>query len=287
LPATVREATTVTTSTLPGAAQQSPGAGFTEHTVETDGFTVRYAESGAGEALVVLHGAGGLRHSCALDLLAEQYRVLAIEMPGFGEQPNQTHETLAQLAQAVARVIEAIGLDRYHLLGTSFGGATAAHLAVARPDRIISLVLEGPAAFREGATSPAEIPPEDMLRRFRTHPERAPSFLPPDPEFMARTWPLVDRLLASRPEYDTELADQLPELMVRTLVLFGDRDGIIPPENGRTWRRLMPNCCFILVHDAAHDIQGDRAEAFAEVVDDWLARGWQFLLPEEDTLINP
>jgi pimeloyl-ACP methyl ester carboxylesterase len=287
LPATVREATTVTTSTLPGAAQQTPGAGFTEHTVEIDGFSVRYAESGAGEALVVLHGAGGLRHSCALDLLAEQYRVLAIEMPGFGQQPNQTHETLAQLAQTVARVVEAIGLERYHLLGTSFGGATAAHLAVAHPDRIISLVLEGPAAFREGATSPAEIPPEDMLRRFRTHPERVPAFLPPDPEFMARTWPLVDRLLGSRPEYDTELADQLPELMVRTLVLFGDRDGIIPPENGRTWRRLMPNCCFILVHDAAHDIQGDRAEAFAEVVDDWLARGWQFLLPEEDTLINP
>jgi pimeloyl-ACP methyl ester carboxylesterase len=273
----------VTTST----AQQAPGAGFTDHTVQTDGFTVRYAESGTGEALVVLHGAGGLRHSRALDLLAQQYRVLAIEMPGFGEQPNEAHDTMVQLAQTVARAVETIGLDRYHLLGTSFGGATAAHLAVAYPDRIISLVLEAPAAFREGATSPAEIPPEEMLGRFRVHPERVPPFLPPDPQFMARSWPFVDRLLGSRPDYDQELADQLSGLMVRTLVLFGDRDGIIPPENGRTWRRLLPNCCFILVHDAAHDIQGDRAEAFAEVVDDWLGRGWQFLLPEEDTLINP
>jgi len=276
-----------TTPTLPGAAQQTPGAGFTEHTVQADGFTVRYAQSGAGEALVVLHGAGGLRHSRALDLLAQQYRVLAIEMPGFGDQPNETHQTMAELAQSVALVLDAIGLDRFHLLGTSFGGAAAAYLAVARPDRVISLVLEGPAAFREGSTNPAEIPPEQMLGRFRTHPERVPAFLPPDPEFMARTWPLVERLLGSRPEFDKELADQLPGLGVRTLVLFGDRDGIIPPHNGRTWRRLQPNCCFILVHDAAHDIQGDRAEAFVDVVSDWLARGWQFLLPEQDTLINP
>jgi pimeloyl-ACP methyl ester carboxylesterase len=277
----------VTTSTLPGAAQQTPGAGFNDHTVEADGFTVRYADSGTGEALVVLHGAGGLRHSLAIDQLAAQYRVLAIEMPGFGGQPNETHQTMAELAQSVALVIDAIGLDRFHLLGTSFGGAAAAYLAVAHPDRVISLVLEAPAAFREGSRNPAEIPPEQLLGAFRTHPERVPAFLPPNPEFMARTWPLVERLLGSRPEYDQELADQLPGLTVRTLVLFGDRDGIIAPQNGRTWRRLLPNCSFILVHDAAHDIQGDRAEAFTDVVSDWLARGWQFLLPEQDTLINP
>jgi pimeloyl-ACP methyl ester carboxylesterase len=91
----------------------------------------------------------------------------------------------------------------------------------------------------------------------------------------------------SRSNYDQEMAARISEIGVRTLVLFGDRDGIVPPENGRIWRRLLPNCSFILIHDAAHDIQGDRAEAFADVVGDWLGRGWQFLLPEQDTLINP
>jgi pimeloyl-ACP methyl ester carboxylesterase len=104
---------------------------------------------------------------------------------------------------------------------------------------------------------------------------------------MGRTWPLVDRVLGSRPEFDHELADRLPEITVRTLVLFGDRDGIIPATNGATWRRLLPNCSLIIVHSAAHDIQCDRAEAFADVVGDWLARGWHFLLPEDSTLINP
>ena len=186
-----------------------------------------------------------------------------------------------------AEAFAAIGIDRYHVLGTSFGGGIALHLALAHPDRVISLVLEAPAAFREGATSPADIPPEDMVRRFRVHPERVPAFTPPDPAVMARTWPLVERLLASRPEFDSELADRLPEVSIRTLVLFGDRDGIVPAENGRTYRRLMPNCSYVLVHDAAHDIQGDRPEAFADVAGDFLARGWQFLLPEQSTLINP
>lgn len=275
------------TTTLPDAAEEAPGAGFTEHTVEIEGFTVRYLEGGAGEPLVVLHGAGGLRPSRALDLLARRHRVVQIEMPGFGDRPNETHQTMAELAAAVAEAVSAIGVERYHLLGTSFGGAAAAWLALAHPDRVISLVLEAPAAFRDGATSPAEIPPDQMLARFRVHPERVPAFGPPDPEYMGRTWPLVDRLLGSVPEDDPALAGRLPELAVRTLVLFGDRDGIVPPHNGRTWRRLLPNCSFVLVHDAAHDIQGDRAEAFADVVGDWLDRGWQFLIPDQDTLINP
>jgi pimeloyl-ACP methyl ester carboxylesterase len=278
----------MTTSTSPGATDVAPGAGFTEATVEVQGFTVRAFQAGeGGDPLAVLHGAGGARLSTALDLLAQQRRVILVEMPGFGDQPNDVHTTPAELAEAAAQAFAALGVERYHLLGTSFGGGIALHLALAHPDRVISLVLEAPAAFREGATSPADIPPEDMLRRFRTHPERAPAFTPPDPATMARTWPLVERLLASRPEFDQELADQLPDVAVRTLVLFGDRDGIVPAENGRTYRRLMPNCSYVLVHDAAHDIQGDRAEAFADVVGDFLTRGWQFLLPEQSTLINP
>jgi pimeloyl-ACP methyl ester carboxylesterase len=278
----------MTTSTSPGATDVAPGAGFTEATAGIQGFTVRAFQAGeGGDPLAVLHGAGGPRFTAALDLIAQQRRVILLELPGFGDQPNDIHTTPAELAEAAAQAFAALGFDRYHLLGTSFGGGIALHLALAHPDRVISIVLEAPAAFREGATSPADIPPEDMLRRFRTHPERVPAFTPPDPETMARTWPLVERLLASRPEFDQELADLLPDVTIRTLVLFGDRDGIVPAENGRTYRRLMPNCSYILVHDAAHDIQGDRAEAFADVVGDFLTRGWQFLLPEQSTLINP
>lgn len=266
----------------------APGAAFTERAVEADGFTIRYFEAGDGEPLVVLHGAGGPRFSVALDTLASGRRVVLMEMPGFGEQPNDLHQTLADLAETVAEAVAAIGPRSYHLLGTSFGGAVAIHLALAHPDRVSSLVLEGPAAFRVGATPPdPSAPPEEMLRRFRRHPGRVPAFEPPDPQAMARTWPLVDRLLASTPEFDEQLAARLPECAVRSLVVFGDEDGVIPPSNGRSFRQLMPNCSYVLVHQAAHDVQADRAEAFADLVGEFLDRGWNFLLPEQPTLLNP
>jgi pimeloyl-ACP methyl ester carboxylesterase len=266
----------------------APGSAFTQRAVEADGFTIRYFEAGDGETLVVLHGAGGPRFSLALDDLASRRRVILVEMPGFGDQANERHQTLAELAETVAEAIAAIGPQTYHLLGTSFGGAVALHLALAHPDRVQSMVLEGPAAFRVGATPPdPNAPPQEMLRRFRRHPDRVPAFEPPDPQAMARTWPLVDRLLASTPEFDEQLAACLPGCAVRTLVVFGDEDGVIPPANGRTFRQLMPNCSYVLVHQAAHDVQGDRAEAFSELVGEFLDRGWNFLLPERPTLLNP
>jgi pimeloyl-ACP methyl ester carboxylesterase len=57
---------------------------FYEAYVEADGFRIRYLEAGHGPALLHLHGAGGVRLSPAHDLLAEKFRVIAIEMPGFG-----------------------------------------------------------------------------------------------------------------------------------------------------------------------------------------------------------
>lgn len=269
-------------------ARAVPGAGFTASSVTADGFTIRYFEAGAGDPLVVLHGAGGPRFTVALDLLAARWRVILFEMPGWGAAPNTRTETLAGLADTMASAVAAAGITRYHLLGTSLGGAVATRLALAYPDRLVSLVLEGPATFRVGATPPGPgVSPGQLARAFRVHPERAPAFEPPDPAAMARSWPLVERLLPASAPFDEEAAALLPGCAVRTLVVFGDSDGVIPPANGRTYRQLMPNCSYQLVYQAAHDIQGDRAEAFADLVGDFLDRGLEFLLPQASTLINP
>src|SRR4051794_26447175 len=117
-----------------------PGANFTEDTVEADGFTIRYFESGEGATLVVLHGAGGPQFSPALDLLTRQYRVILIEMPGFGDQPNDRHQSLAELANTIDAATRQLGLESYHLLGTSLGGFVSTHIALDHPERLLSLV---------------------------------------------------------------------------------------------------------------------------------------------------
>ena len=65
-------------------------AAFAERYVEADAFRIRYWEAGQGPALVHLHGAGGPRLTRAHDLLCRQFRVIAFEMPGFGQSAENT-----------------------------------------------------------------------------------------------------------------------------------------------------------------------------------------------------
>jgi pimeloyl-ACP methyl ester carboxylesterase len=262
----------------------APGTAFVERHIDAAGFTVRCLEAGTGPAVLCLPGAGGPKMTLALDALAERFRVIVVELPGWGDQPNDVAD-FDGLAEQVAQIATALGLDRFHLIGTSLGGACALHFVTLFPDRVESLVLEGPGKFREESTDPSQLAPDAFVKAFRSHPDRVPQMAPPDPEFMARVWPTVVRLMGDGSV--DELAPRLAEVPTRTLIVFGCDDGIINPINGRTLRRLMRNSSLQFVYDAAHDVQSDRPEAFADLVGDFLERGMQFLINAQDGLINP
>jgi pimeloyl-ACP methyl ester carboxylesterase len=267
-------------------AVRSPGLSFAEGTVDAAGFTVRYYSAGDGPPVLYLPGAGGPVMTFALDALAERFKVIVLEYPGWG--PDSASPDVVDfdgLAAQVADIATALGLERFHLLGTSFGGACALHFAVNYPDKVESLVLEAPAKFREASVHPSTLAPDEFVKAFRSHPERLPHMLPPDPGFMARVWPTVERLMGDGTHDD--LLARLAEIPTRTLILFGRDDGIINPINGRLLRRTLRNSSLQYVFDAAHDIQSDRPEAFADVVGDFLARGMRFLINDQDGLINP
>ncbi len=171
------------------------------------------------------------------------------------------------------------------MIGTSFGGACALHFVLRHTDRVESLVLEGPGKFREGLVHPSTLAPEEFVRAFRSHPERVPHMSPPDPAFMERVWPTVERLMGDGA--DNGFSERLAELPTRTLILFVRDDGIINPINGRILRRAVRNSSLQYVFDSAHDIQSDHPEAFADVVGDFLERGMKFLINDQDGLINP
>ena len=268
------------------SAPSSPGSTWTEGYVDADGFRIRYVESGQGIPLVHLHGAGGMRLTPAHDLLCRHFRVVAFEMPGFGQSPeNSRTRSMPELASTMAQASENLGLDTFNLIGTSFGGKTALWLALQAPARILALVLEAPAAIRPEGVEPLSGSPEEMARRLYAHPERFAAIPVPDPAIRVKTQPLVQRLRG--PARDADLESRLPDLVMPTLVLFGTADRIIPPAMGHFYKELIPGCHLVFVYDAAHAISTDRPEAFAEVTVDFLERHEAFVISRTNTVIHP
>ncbi len=265
---------------------QQPGAAFREGVVEVDGFRIRYCEGGRGAPVVHLHGAGGMRLTAGHDHLAGDRRVIAFEMPGFGASAENTRTAdMGELGTTMVHAADALGLDRFDLWGTSFGGKVSLWLASQHPERIKALVLEAPAAIRPPGTRPPSGTPEEMARALYAHPERMPPFPAVDPAIQAKTRALVSRLIG--PDRDPAIEERMRRLDIPTLVLFGTRDRVIPPEMGRHYRELMPNCHLILVYDAGHAIGAERPEAFAEVVSDFLDRHEAFVISRAETVIHP
>ncbi len=271
-----------------GGAVAMPGAAFVERYVEVDGFRIRYLEAGTGPPLVCFHASGGPRLSRGHELLSERHRVILFEAPGFGKSAaNERSESVADLARTMAAAVAEIGIERYSLWGTSFGGRLACWLAVQFPERLDALVLVAPAAILpEGHTSRvAGVPLADRARLYFAHPERQPSAPPPDPDVVAKQEALLGRLRG--PNRDADLEGRLATLNAPTLVLFGTEDRLIPSEMGRVYREIMPNCHLVLVYDAGHHIDADRPEAFASVVLDFLERHEQFVVTRTSSLIHP
>jgi pimeloyl-ACP methyl ester carboxylesterase len=260
---------------------------FEEGHVEADGFRIRHAGAGAGAPLVHLHGAGGLELTPAHHLLARGRRVIAFEMPGFGDSPENTrHQAMPELARTMLEAVTSLGIETFDLLGTSFGGKTALWAAILAPERVSALVLESPAAIRpEGHPPPQAATAEELTALFHAHPERVPVRPLPDPARMEKTWSVVMRLLA--PDRDAELEDAMRGLQVPVLVVFGTGDRVIPPEMGRVYKALLPNCQLLFVYDAGHAVSTDRPEAFTEAVEDFLAHHEQYVVSRRSSVLFP
>jgi len=258
---------------------------FNEAWVEADGFRIRYQTAGEGPPLVHLHGAGGLRLNPAHDLLARQFRVIAFEMPGFGAEENQRTRNMSELAATMAKAAQALGLDRFNLMGTSFGGRTALFLALQSLELVRALVLEAPAAIRPQGHKLPSGSPEQIARLRYAHPERQPPRPAQDPVAQAQTRALFMRVRG--PDRDSDLETAMRRLEVPTLVLFGTHDGLMPPGLGRLYKEKLPNCHLVFVYDAGHAISTERPEAFAEVTLDFLERHEAFVINRTATLIHP
>ena len=226
-----------------------------------------YVEAGYGEPMVWLPGGGGLHTTAGTDLLTHGFRVVALELPGFGSSVERdTARSFDELSEQAADGIQALGLKEYVLHGTSFGGATALHLALNHPEQVTRLILESPVAFRPHGWTPPDL--ETVRRGLYRHPERArrveidPGVALRQREFVGRLSLTVDR---------DALATRLRDLHVPMLVMFGEADLLVPPEMARMYCDHAPACESVVIRDAGHAISSDQPEAYADAIRDFAA----------------
>lgn len=262
-----------------------PGKNFSESVVDAHGFSIRYREAGNGDPLIWLHGGGGLRLSPVYDMLAEKHRVIAFEIPGFGESAvNDRSQNMQELADTMLAATTALGIENFDLVGSSFGGKLAAWMAIRAPGRVTTLVLCSPAAIR--LERPAGAGDRGLGPDFLyAHPERQPLIEPSPEEIVTKERALISRIRG--PARDAELEAGLAELEVQTLVLLGTEDQVSRAELGDIYREIMPACQVVMIYDAAHAIDADRPEAVAAVMQDFLVRQERFLVKEQSELLYP
>lgn len=268
------------------AGQRLTAAGKEEH-VEVDGCRIRYWASGPPRPVgaVVMLEAMTWGLSTLRDALGQQYRVIALELPGFGASPvNTRSQSVPELAHTVAQAAAQVVPDNYTLIGTSFGANVALWQTLQAPDKVEALVLIAPTAILPAA-GPLTGTPEETAKRLFAHPDKARGFASVDPAIVAKEQALVQRLMGGG--HDAEAERRLGEIPCATLVLFGSEDKLVVPEAARIYRERIPNSNIAFVYDAGHLIEAERPEALVNAVSDYVALRETFIVGRQTGIINP
>jgi pimeloyl-ACP methyl ester carboxylesterase len=126
--------------------------------VDVDGMKVFYREAGPVDAptLLLLHGFPSAGHMFRelIPALADRFRVVAPDLPGFGQSDMPSRDkftyTFAKLAEVIERFTEVIGLARFAIYAFDYGAPTGFRLAVRHPERISAIISQNGNAYEEG-----------------------------------------------------------------------------------------------------------------------------------------
>jgi pimeloyl-ACP methyl ester carboxylesterase len=248
---------------------------------------IAYELAGEGPPLLLIHGLGYARWGWepVVDGLAERFRLVLFDNRGVGESdvPEGPYTARAMAEDAMA-VLDAAGVDRAHVLGTSLGGMVAQEVALGWPDRVDRLVLVCTTAGVQGLPMPeqtvrlmgeaATMPPLDALRRFVEN-ALAPD---PDPELVER---IYQRRVANpfKPEGWQAQAvagatfdglDRLGEIAAPTLVLHGTSDAVIDWRNSELLAERIPDARVELFEGGGHLFMWEQPERFVHEVTEFL-----------------
>jgi 4,5:9,10-diseco-3-hydroxy-5,9,17-trioxoandrosta-1(10),2-diene-4-oate hydrolase len=278
---------------------------LTEYSVTVTGKPIFVAEAGSGPAVVLLHGGGpgasGVsNYSRNIDALAQQFRVIAPDMPGYGRSAKglDQDDPFGYLADMIRGLLDEIAIDTAHLIGNSYGGATALRLALDTPGRVGKLILMGPGGIGTtrgvptaglknllsyyGGDGPSRAKLEAFIRTYLVYdgasvPDdlidlRYAASIDPDvvanPPLQRPSGPMALRTLW---RMDLTRDSRLKHLRTPTLVLWGRNDKVNRPAGGPMLVNLMPNAELVMTSHTGHWMQWERAELFNQLVVDFLS----------------
>ena len=141
-----------------GTAKGPPMTRIQYRKADVDGFNVFYREAGRADApvLLLLHGFPSAGHMFRelIPALADRFRLIAPDLPGFGQSDMPSREkfayTFAGLAKVMERFTEVIGLSRFAIYVFDYGAPTGFRIAVRHPERITAIISQNGNAYEEG-----------------------------------------------------------------------------------------------------------------------------------------
>jgi pimeloyl-ACP methyl ester carboxylesterase len=133
---------------LAATAEQTGAGRLRIRHVDTTAGDMSLIEAGAGDAVIMLHGLGATKASFlpTIHALTPDYRAIAVDLPGFGDsdKPLWGAYDAPFFARAIVALLDALDLDRSHVVGNSMGGRVALELGLNHADRVNRLVLLAP-----------------------------------------------------------------------------------------------------------------------------------------------
>jgi pimeloyl-ACP methyl ester carboxylesterase len=256
---------------------------------ESAGARIYWEEHGAGDPLLLIQGLGYTIEMWfrVLGPLAAKYRVIVFDNRGVGRSDVTPGPYLVPMMVAdTAAVLDAAGVDSAHVLGISLGGLYAQELALTHPDRVRSLVLA--ATFAPGpsiALASPEFYAKEAARRQMSAEQSVRAILEYtyDPETPAeRVEEDIRVRLANFPSLEGynaqvgwvgtfESEARVGAITAPTLVLHGETDRFVVPENGRNLARFIPGAKLVMVPHASHLMFTDQPEFTVATILEFLA----------------
>jgi pimeloyl-ACP methyl ester carboxylesterase len=251
-----------------------------------------YVELGSGGVPVLfVHGLGGNWTAWLQNLteVARDRRVIAVDLPGFGASaPSSDGISIPGYSRTLQRFCDHLGLDELVVAGSSLGGWVAADLTLRAPERVRALVLADAAgivptrterfkavAMMRGAELGAPLAPRFRAavagrRRVRSwalkYTVADPGRLAADLVYMALpTAPdpgFGPAFTAARRSWSDGWCDQLTEIDCPTLIVWGERDALLPLRHGREYARRIVGSELHVIPEAGHIPMFERPDVF-------------------------